>query len=214
MNRILVVATLIFLFCSYTAPKPRILIIGDSISIGYFPFVEEYFKDKAVVVHNPGNAQHTGTGLQQIHTWLGNEKWDVIQFNWGLWDMTYRHPGAATQGQRDKKNGKVTYTPDEYANNLNLLVGILKKTGARLVFVTTTYVPKEDEGRFTRDPQLYNSIAKRIMKDNGIQVNDIFAKSRRIHKKEGKGNNDVHYTKEGYRMLSEPICQLLDKVLP
>lgn len=214
MNRIVALVVLIFLFCGFTPQQSRVLIIGDSISIGYFPFVKEHFKDKAVVMHNPGNAQHTGTGLKQIHNWLGNEKWDVIQFNWGLWDLAYRHPGSTTQGQRDKKNGKITYTPDEYANNLNLLVGILKKTGARLVFVTTTYVPKEEEGRFSRDPQLYNAIAKRIMKDNGILVNDVFAKSRRIHKKEGKGNNDVHYTKEGYRMLSEPICQVLDKILP
>ncbi len=214
MKRSLPLAALIFLFCGFSTPKPRILIIGDSISIGYFPFVQEHFNNKAIVVHNPGNAQHTGTGLQKIHGWLENEKWDVIQFNWGLWDIAYRDPSSKKPGQRDKVNGKVTYTPEEYANNLNLLVGILKKTGAKLVFVTTTYVPEDEPGRQSRDPQLYNAIAKKIMKDNGIRINDIFGKSRRIHKKEGKGNKDVHYTEEGYRMLSEPICQTLDKILP
>ena len=45
---------------------PRILIIGDSISLGYTPNVKEMFQGRAEVVHNPGNAQHTGTGLEQI----------------------------------------------------------------------------------------------------------------------------------------------------
>lgn len=213
MNRTLVSLVIILLFCGFNTPKPRILIIGDSISIGYFPFIQEHLKDKAVVVHNPGNAQHTGTGLQQLQNWLGNEKWDVIQFNWGLWDIVRRHPGSKHRDKRDKLNGKVAYTPEEYANNLNLLVGILKKTGAKLIFVTTTYVPEDEPGRQSRDPQLYNAVAKRIMKDNGVRVNDIFGKSRRIHKKEGKGVKDVHYTQQGYRMLSEPLCQMLDKTL-
>ncbi len=42
---------------------PNVLIIGDSISLGYTPFVKSALNDKANVVHNKGNAQHTGTGL-------------------------------------------------------------------------------------------------------------------------------------------------------
>lgn len=59
-------------------PRPRILIIGDSISIGYTPFVQQDLADKAVVLHNPGNAQHTGTGLAKIDEWIGAEKWDLL----------------------------------------------------------------------------------------------------------------------------------------
>ena len=54
--------------------SPKILIIGDSISIGYTPFVEEFFSGKAIVTHNPGNAQHTGTGLRNIEEWEGYEE--------------------------------------------------------------------------------------------------------------------------------------------
>jgi len=41
---------------------PKVLIIGDSISIGYAPYVTQMMKLDAVVKHNQGNAQHTGTG--------------------------------------------------------------------------------------------------------------------------------------------------------
>ena len=57
---------------------PKVLIIGDSISIGFTPHVVEQLDGKAVVKHHKGNAQHTGTGLKQLDQWIGNTKWDVI----------------------------------------------------------------------------------------------------------------------------------------
>ena len=68
-------------------PLPRVLLIGDSICIGYHKGVRMLLDGKAVMVKNPGNAQHSGTGLKKIDEWLGDGKWDVIHFNWGLWDM-------------------------------------------------------------------------------------------------------------------------------
>ena len=48
----------------YVAPEPaKVLIIGDSISIGYFKPVQEMLAGRAVVVHNPGNAAHSANGL-------------------------------------------------------------------------------------------------------------------------------------------------------
>ena len=44
----------------------RILIIGDSISIGYTQPLKELFKGEAEVHHNPGNAQHSGHGLAHL----------------------------------------------------------------------------------------------------------------------------------------------------
>ena len=95
-------------------PMPLILIIGDSISIGYTPYVQEMFQGRAEVVHHKGNAQHTGTGLEKIDEWLGNESWDLIHFNWGLWDLCYRHPESKNQGHRDKERGTLTTPLDVY----------------------------------------------------------------------------------------------------
>ena len=64
-----------------TLDKPRILIIGDSISIGYTPYVKEHFEGQATVLHNPGNAGDTGRGLKNIRESLGDCNWDVIFFN-------------------------------------------------------------------------------------------------------------------------------------
>jgi hypothetical protein len=191
--------------------KPNILIIGDSISIGYTPLVENYFVDKAIISHNPGNAQHTGTGLDKIEEWIGSGKWDIIQFNWGLWDLCYRHPDSKVQGKRDKVNGKITYSVDDYKYNLDSIVSILEEnTEAKLIFVTTTYVPEDEAGRYTDDAIKYNDAAKMVMKKHGVIVNDIYEQSFQIHKKFGKGSDDVHYTNEGYEKLCELVTDFLE----
>jgi lysophospholipase L1-like esterase len=212
-NKLFVIGliSLLILFTSGKSEKTRILIIGDSISIGYTPFLVEHFSGKAVVIHNKGNAQHTGNGLKRIEKWIGSQKWDLIQFNWGLWDLCYRHPDSKSQGNRDKQKGSVTFTIDEYESNLDSLVSFIKlKTDAKLVFVTTTYVPENEVGRFVDDPIKYNAAAKRVMEKYSVEVNDIYNQSISIHKKYGLGTDNVHYTKAGYQKLSELVIPFLE----
>ena len=63
---ILILILLVIGIISCQQDKTKILIIGDSFSIGYTPFVTENLKDIAFVSHNSGNAKHTGTGLANI----------------------------------------------------------------------------------------------------------------------------------------------------
>lgn len=209
-SRLIVVAVLVVSLASFVQDKPNILIIGDSISIGYTPFVKEKLMKKANVFHNPGNAEHTGTGLKKIEEWIGDKKWDVVQFNWGLWDLCYRHPDSKVQGNRDKKNGKITFTVDEYASNLDSLVTRLQTlTQAKLIFVTTTYVPDNEAGRFQEDAMRYNEAAKKIMRKHSVIVNDLYEPSVSIHQQYGKGSDDVHYTVQGYKKLGELVADFL-----
>ncbi len=124
---------------------PNVLIIGDSISIGYTPEVRELLRGKANVLRPmrpdgkaPANCAATTTGLKELESWLGNTKWAVIHFNWGLHDLCYRNPEAKAQGNRDKVNGKISVPLPEYKANLETLVNRLEKTGARLIWASTT----------------------------------------------------------------------------
>lgn len=210
-SKILIIVILVISLAGCKQEQPRILIIGDSISIGYTPFVKENLAGKAAVFHNPGNAQHTGTGLEKIDEWIGNEKWDIIQFNWGLWDLCYRHTDSEVYGNRDKLNGEITYSIDEYASNLDSLVSILQtNTKAKLIFVTTTYVPENEAGRFKNDAIKYNDAAKKVMKRHSVTVNDLYGQSVQIHQRFGKGSDDVHYSSQGYEKLSELVTGLLN----
>ncbi|MGV3540671.1 MAG: SGNH/GDSL hydrolase family protein [Rufibacter sp.] len=212
MKRIPLLLLLAFLMVSFSSPpKKKVLIIGDSISIGYFPFVQKMLAGQAEVVHNQGNAQHTRTGLKKINEWLGQEKWDVIQFNFGLWDLCYRNPNSENQGGRDKVNGKLTTTLEQYRTNLDSLAYIIKGTGAKVVYVTTTYVPENEAGRFPQDAQKYNKVAKEVMKKHGIPVNDLFPASKKVHCQEAIGPNDVHYSEAGYEQLGKKVAEYLQK---
>src|SRR5688572_16631634 len=60
-------------------PKlPRVLLIGDSISIGYTVPVRNLLKGKANVHRIPGNGGPTTNGLALLQKWLGDKNWDVI----------------------------------------------------------------------------------------------------------------------------------------
>src|SRR6187399_239096 len=75
-----------------------VLVIGDSISIGYTPVVTTLLAGKADVKHNEGNAAHTGTGVAKLEEWLGTEKWKVITFNFGLHDLKIMENGKHQVG--------------------------------------------------------------------------------------------------------------------
>src|SRR2546430_2696439 len=75
-------------------PKlPRVLLIGDSISIGYTIPTRELLKGKANLHRIPANGGSTKDGLANIDKWLGTGKWDVIHFNWGLHDLKHWKDG-------------------------------------------------------------------------------------------------------------------------
>lgn len=192
---------------------PKVLIIGDSISIGYTPFVRQKLKNKAEVFHNEGNAQHTGTGLEMIDKWLGNTNWDIIHFNWGLWDLAYRHTSAKAYGNRDKVNGEVTTSLEQYGGNLEKLSSRLKETGAKLIWANTTPVPPGEAGRIRGDEIRYNAVAEKIMRSNDIQINDLHACMIDYMNEYQVKYGDVHFTKEGYEYLADKVAKTIEREL-
>ena len=196
------------------ADSPNVLIIGDSISLGYTPHVIQTMQHEAVVKHNKGNAQHTGTGLQKLDNWLGDTKWDVIHFNWGLWDLCYRHPESKSQGHRDKLRGTLTTSLELYEQNLEQLVTRLRKTGAVLIWADTTVVPQDEAGRKVDDDLKYNEAAARVMKKHDVMINDLNRLSRTFGPELFTKPGDVHFKPEGYRKLAEQVVAAIRSVLP
>jgi hypothetical protein len=67
----------------------RVLLIGDSISMGYTLGVRSGLAGRANVHRPPENCGDTARGVSSIDKWLGSGKWDVIHFNFGLHDLKY-----------------------------------------------------------------------------------------------------------------------------
>lgn len=177
-------------------PKlPRVLLIGDSISMGYTIPVRKLLAGKANVHRIPENAAFTGHGLKQIDVWLGEGKWDVIHFNFGLHDL------------KRMDDGKPQVSLADYETNLRQLAGRLKRTGAALIFATTTPVPegKVNPPRIPADVARYNEAAVRVMKENAIPVDDLYAFAL-PRLKEIQQPVNVHYTDAGYEALAAQVA--------
>jgi len=194
---------------------PNVLIIGDSISIGYLPFVKELMKDKALVTRpynedgNPENCQGTTNGVKNIDRWIGDTKWDVIHFNFGLHDIKHVDPVT----RENSKDPEHPHQADlkQYKKNLEVIVEKLKTTGAKLVFATTTPYPDEVGGPL-RDPGMpekYNKAALKIMKKNGIAVNDLYDYVL-PRMEELQRPNNVHFTESGSRALAEQVAKVIN----
>lgn len=195
------------------AALPKVLILGDSISIGYTPLVIEGMKGKAVVSRPKANCGNTQAGLANLDKWIAGGPWDVIHFNWGLHDLCYRNPESKEQGHRDKVKGTLSVPLPEYEKNLETLVERLRATGATLIFATTTVVPEGEAGRFVGDDAKYNAVAERVMKKHGVLINDLHATTKAFGPKLFVGPGNVHYTKEGSTKLAAQVMASIESAI-
>ncbi len=188
---------------------PRVLIIGDSISIGYFKPLQEILRGKAFVEHNAGNAAHTANGLARLDEWLGDTEWDVIHFNHGLHDLKY----IDEQGRNvDAEKGHMQIPIDQYEKNLDEMVQRLRKTGARLIFATTTPVPDGTGFRVKGDSKKYNEVAVKVMNKYGVPIDDLYSFAMPRLEDIQRPRN-VHFTEEGSELLAEQVAKSIQKAL-
>ncbi len=184
------------------AGLPRVLLIGDSISIGYTLPVRQELAGKANVHRIPTNGGPTKNGTANLSKWLGTSKWDVIHFNFGLHDL------------RHMDDGKRQVEPAEYEQNLRSLVAEMKKTGAKLIFATTTPVPagKLTPQRTFGDVAIYNDIALKVMKENGVAIDDLNAViTPTLAQHQNKA--DVHFNPEGSATLGKAVAKVISEAI-
>lgn len=182
---------------------PRVLLIGDSISMGYTVPVRELLKAKANVHRIPANGGPTSNGLKNLKAWLGTGKWDVIHFNFGIHDAKFMKPGEQQ------------VPPADYEKNLRELVKQLQATGAKLLWATTTPIPDGELSparTFDKVPT-YNAIAQRVMAETGVAINDLNA-AITPHLAKLQNPRDVHFNKAGSEFLAKEVAAKIAAQLP
>ena len=186
---------------------PKVLLIGDSISGGYSKTVKSLLEGRAAVKGPISNAETTINGVARLDDWLGDTKWDLIHFNWGLWDMY------------GWKYAKEDRSPAMYEKRLESLVERLKKTGAKLIWATTTPACREAETTMLKQfktevkispetEQEYQQAALRVMKKHGVQVNDLYALIKPQQEKV-QGADNVHFSGAGYGLLGKQVADTI-----
>lgn len=169
---------------------PRVLLIGDSVSRGYTQDVRKALEGKANVHRAPENCGPTANGMKKIDAWLGESKWDVIHFNFGIHD-------------------RATPLPD-YIQRLEQLVERMKKTGAKLVWASTTPIPEDAAKKQKADSIVErNAAAASVMQKQNVVIDDLFG-AITPHLAKLQNPNDVHFNAEGYEFLGKQVATVLE----
>jgi len=204
--------------CTPDENLPNVLLIGDSISIGYTLQTRELLAGKANVYRptlegkdEPWNCGHTGSILGGIDRMLAGPKWDVIHFNTGLHDL--KRINRAKDGKHDDPTIPPVFSLEQYRKNLEQIVLRLKKTGATLVFATTTPYPAGVYPcRLPEDAVKYNEAALDVMKKHEVIINDLYSASL-PHLKEWQLEKNVHFNTAGKQELAKRVADAIEEQL-
>lgn len=178
---------------------PRVLLIGDSITRGYYPNVEQRLAGKAHVARLTTSAFLTDPMLnQQVALVLDNTRFDVIHFNNGM--HGWQHSEEA------------------YRKAFPGFLAAIRKHAPRAKLIWAATTPFKQTGA-TDDPnsakndrvRARNAIALEVVQKKKIPVDDLFTlmlAHPELH------SDDVHFNRDGNALEAEQVAEQIAKLLP
>lgn len=187
----------------------NVLILGDSIRVGYDKSIKKSLEGVANVLFPEENCRFASFLLRHFHEYMrafNGEKIDVIHWNAGLWDCL-------------RLFGEEPHTPLEvYAYYIERICIRMKKLAprAKIIFATSTSVISEkmdpDFKRYNEEIEVYNKAAVEIAQKYGFAVNDLYKISSSLP--ESAHSDAVHYyTKEGTVPFAEQTLRYISEAL-
>lgn len=189
----------------------KILLLGDSIRMGYQNDVKELLKDEYDVLYPEDNGRFAAYTL-----WQANQafKWNpdikLVHFNNGYWDMNIEAPMT-----------EAIHPIEEYKSFLRRIVLLCRQCGAKVIFATTVPILEKGAARDNTGVRgtinysnewvkKYNAAAIEVMKELNVSVNDLYAlcmEDDRYYKCEDL----LHLSAEGSRRCAEQIAKYIKK---
>lgn len=175
---------------------PRVLLIGDSISMGYTLGVRARLDGVANVHRIPENGGPTSRGVERLDDWLGERRWKVIHANFGLHDLKIMDEMGSRQ-----------VPPREYRANLEAIHKRLASVADEVIWASTTPVPEGpvNPRREPSDVVRYNDLAAAVAASRGVVVNDLYTLVLpRLSELQQPVN--VHFRPEGSEVLADAVA--------
>lgn len=188
---------------------PLVVLIGDSIRMGYQRFVRENLDGEAEVWAPAENGGTSSNVLAHIDEWVTERNPDIVHINCGLHDLK-------TEFDADQKNIPL----DQYRENVEKIFStILEMTSSKIIWATTTPVNEqwhhERKGfdRFETDVETYNRVAIRIAQNLGVQINDLYEVVMKAGRDRLLREDGVHFTEEGSALLGQAVAKSIRSCL-
>ena len=208
---------------------PRVLIIGDSVTGQMIGPASSSLKGK-VQVAGPrmpeGTIANSAMVLEHLDLLLGyadasgkpvaeekRPKWDLIHINVGLGDLIHCVPDLKDfRVLPIHMGGVVATSPEQYAKNLDELIKRLKKTGAKIVWASTTPIRHSRSNVFEKGMEVeYNGIAAKVMTRHGVATNDMYTFVKHLinmDKPAGHGADPFNFDKKPIHM---PVVRVIEQ---
>ncbi|WP_217558027.1 GDSL-type esterase/lipase family protein [Paenibacillus sp. GbtcB18] len=180
----------------------KVMLLGDSIRIGYQPLVRAALEGQAEVVGPEENGRFAKHTLWGANLWirdLGTP--DIIHWNNGLWDLHHEAPMV-----------EALTSLDEYIVTLGRILNELQRTGAAVIFATTTPVPVDAIGRSNAEIDAYNAAAAKLMRHHGVEINDLNA----VVKRDLQSficEDNLHLSEAGNRACADRVIEAVRKYI-
>jgi lysophospholipase L1-like esterase len=183
----------------------RIILIGDSIRMGYQDTVRELLPEVEILSpeQNGGDSRRV---LANLGAWVIDLKPDIVHLNCGLHDL-----------KREFATPEQTQVPlEEYRQNLEAIFRrITEETGATLIWAATTPVNQDRHhavkgfDRLEADVDAFNAAALEIAQSYPLPVNDLYTAVMHGGRDELLRRDGVHYVEAGYRLLGTKVAECL-----
>ncbi len=179
---------------------PRVLLIGNSITRGYYPEVQKQLTGKAFVARLATSKSIGDPGLlQEIALVMSYHKFDIIHFNNGLHGWGY--------------------TEEEFGKAFPAFIKTIRKKsgGAKLIWATITSVRNKANVNLLSEKtdriKARNKIAlDYISKQKDIQINDLWeftANNAAFY----QGGDGTHPNPAGYLAIGQEVAAVLSAAI-
>ena len=187
----------------------KVLLLGDSIRMGYDEFVKAGLPEDEVYYDEEDNGRFSSYTIWQFNQlYKKYGPFDIVHFNVGYWDMNHEDPFGCPE------------TPlEDYLHNLKRLLDLIRKTGATPIFSLTTpiyNISEEEDGfkpTYYKNEWVieYNEAALKLMNDEGVEVIDLYHLLLDGYHYY-KCYDSLHLTTEGYKKCAAAICQKIKEM--
>lgn len=192
----------------------RVVLLGDSIRMGYQATVRAELADVAFVWAPGENGQHTVNELLHFWDWVVEQQPDVVHMNAGLWD---------TRRVVRNVDGNIV-PPDMYRANVSRLIQLTRQhTRAKVIWATTTPINEARtrlthlksglSGRAGADVDEYNRLAVDAAKEQGAIINDLHGAVLSAGIDQVLSADGVHFTEAGYELLGKQVAKVIRGVI-
>ena len=208
---------------SLNTRRPSVFLIGDSISIQYGPYLEEYMQgtiefdrkkddgnaDESANVIKGANGGDSKMVLAYLKAKLkeADFKPDYLLINCGLHDI-----------KRQMPEGKLQVETEDYRKNLTEIVGLTKANDIQLIWIRTTAVVDTIHNsrsgtvhRHAEDLAVYNQIADEVTGDFNVPVIDLHGFTWKLGIEHFMDH--VHYNEEARALQAAFITGSLNRIL-